>query len=175
VEYPGIVVIADRLYDGNAASTPWLESTVAHEVAHQWFYGLVGSDQLGAPWLDESLTQYMTLRYFRERYGPAGAAGFQQSLIERWDRVGNAPIPIGRAVSAYTAAEYGAIIYGRGALFFLALEEALGPSAFDAFLSDYVRARWLRIGDRDDLEAAAEAACGCTLDALFAAWVDDGS
>ena len=30
-----------------------LESTTAHEVAHQWFYNLVGNDQLDEPWLDE--------------------------------------------------------------------------------------------------------------------------
>jgi hypothetical protein len=31
---------------------------VAHEVAHQWWYGLVGNNQYSEPWLDESLASY---------------------------------------------------------------------------------------------------------------------
>ena len=32
--------------------------TVAHEIAHQWWYGLVGNDQYAEPWLDESLATW---------------------------------------------------------------------------------------------------------------------
>ena len=172
VEYPGVIVIADRLYDGSGATNPLLESTVAHEVAHQWFYGLVGSDQLAAPWLDESLTQYMTLRYFRERYGPAAEAGFAQSLTDRWERVDNALVPVGQPVAAFSPAEYGAIVYGRGALFFLALETSMGPELFDAFLRAYVEQGTLGLSTRDDLQATAEATCACDLGPLFAEWID---
>ena len=31
---------------------------VTHEVAHQWWYGLVGNNQAAEPWLDESFAQY---------------------------------------------------------------------------------------------------------------------
>lgn len=35
---------------------------MVHEIAHQWFYGLVGSDQYRDPWLDEGLTSYAESR-----------------------------------------------------------------------------------------------------------------
>jgi hypothetical protein len=43
-----------------------LPDVVAHEVAHQWWYGLVGNDQYGEPWLDESFAQYTHERLYPE-------------------------------------------------------------------------------------------------------------
>src|SRR5262249_12769293 len=34
------------------------DRSVVHELAHQWFYSLVGNDQARDPWLDESLASY---------------------------------------------------------------------------------------------------------------------
>ena len=33
---------------------------VYHEVAHQWFYGLLGNDQMREPWLDEGFADFTT-------------------------------------------------------------------------------------------------------------------
>ena len=52
-EYPGLVF-----------STPD-NATIAHEVAHQWFYGLVGSDQYRDPLLDESITAFVENRFHK--------------------------------------------------------------------------------------------------------------
>ena len=41
MEYPGVVLIEQELYENNGRG---LETTVAHEVAHQWWYSLVGND-----------------------------------------------------------------------------------------------------------------------------------
>ena len=38
-------------------------STVVHEVAHLWFYGMVGNNQFKEAWVDESLTEWITQRY----------------------------------------------------------------------------------------------------------------
>ena len=72
IEYPGIIALTENIYDiqGTANGTSigvLMESTVAHEAGHQWFYNLVGNDQLDEPWLDESLTQFVTWQYL---YGP---------------------------------------------------------------------------------------------------------
>lgn len=176
IEYPGMVAIADRIYDvggsyRGAPASVYLETTVAHEVGHQWFYNLVGGDQLDDPWLDESLTQFATLQYFTDEYGAEGAEGFRDSLEGRWASVGGAEIPIGLPVAAYGNAEYGAIVYGRGPLFFEALREQIGPDALDGFLGDYtVRFSW-GIATPGMLQALAEEHCACNLQPLFDEWV----
>jgi peptidase M1-like protein len=176
MEYPGIVAITSRLYDvnGNTRGTQanWLmESTVAHEVGHQWFYNLVGDDQLDDPWLDEALTQFATLQYYADEYGPSGADGFRASLEARWARVGNADIPIGLPVAEYEAAQYGAIVYGRGALFFVALKDVMGAEVFDRFLMNYTETFSWDIATPEALQALAEKHCACELDSIFNGWV----
>ena len=87
IEYPGLVAVASRLYsDPNRQA--FFESATAHEVAHQWWYNVVGNDQVNHPWLDEALTQYATYRYFQGAYGDAGGQGFIDSLNGRWTAVG---------------------------------------------------------------------------------------
>lgn len=180
LEFPGIIINARRLYDltqnyGGIPAPVLLESTTAHEVAHQWFYASVGNDQLLEPWLDEALTQYATWLYYKDRYGGSASQGFFQSLENRWNRVDRAEIPIGRPVHAYTPKEYGAIVYGRGPLFIDAMSEHLGEEVFNNFLREYTRTFEWDIVDSDEFEAAAEAACNCRLDDLFDRWVGNGS
>ena len=176
IEYPGMIAITSRIYDvgrdyrGTPASI-YMESTVAHEVGHQWFYGLVGDDQLDDPWLDESLTQFATLQYYADEYGPGGEEGFRRSLEGRWDSIQRADIPIGLPVGDYTGQEYSAIVYGRGALFFIALRERMGAESFDAFLKAYTETLSWQVATPDVLQSMAEQHCACDLDDLFNEWV----
>ncbi len=169
VEYPGIIAITDRVYEGEYGR--FLESTVAHEVAHQWFYNEVGNDQVDEPWLDEALAQYATLLYFQDEYGVAGADGYRQALEDRWNRANRVEIPIGMPVAKYTNGSYGAIVYGRGPLFFEALREKMGKDPFDGFLREYVQANQWGIATTEGLRALAEQHCGCDLGSLFRKWV----
>jgi aminopeptidase N len=176
IEYPGVIAITNRIYDieGTSSDNPnniLMESTVAHEAGHQWFYNLVGNDQLDEPWLDESLTQFVTWQYYAHQYGASGDSGFESSLRGRWARVENATIPIGLPVEAYSGPEYGAIIYGRGAFFFDDLRNEMGEEVFDAFMRDYVTSNTWGIGTGENLKEAAEKHCGCDLTKLFEEWV----
>jgi len=179
IEYPGMIAMTSRLYDPNyrfstgLTTSDYLEGTVAHEVGHQWFFNMVGNDQLTDPWLDESLTQYVTWVYFREIYGfdSPQAAGFEGSLEARWQRVENQPVPIGLPVSEYSDREYGAIVYGRGGLFFEALRQQIGDEAFDQFMQSYLREYHWQIANPEGMRSLAEQACGCDLGGLFTEWV----
>lgn len=176
IEYPGMIAIADRIYDvddeyGGASTNVYLESTVVHEVGHQWFYGLVGDDQLDDPWLDESLTQFVTLQYYEDECGVDGAKGFRSSLESRWARVGNADIPIGLPVADYSGVEYSAIVYGRGPLFFVALKEEMGPEVFDDFLKKYAKTFSWEIATPGGMQSLAEEQCRCDLQPIFEKWV----
>jgi hypothetical protein len=176
IEYPGVIGLTDRLYDPEATisgipSQAYFEFTVVHEVAHQWFYNLIGNDQVADPWLDEALAQYMTGLYARERYGQQGYEQARASWVARWDRVDREPIPIGLPSGSYSSKEYGAIVYGRGPLFIEALADEMGEEEFGRFLKRYVdQLRW-EVSTPDDFERIAEETCGCKLDALFEAWV----
>jgi|SRR5579859_126086 len=176
IEYPGIIAITLRVYDPNAnfGGTPVSverETVVAHEVGHQWFYNMVGNDQLDEPWLDESLTQYISWQYYAHQHGPAAGAGFRDSLVARAQRGDKPDMPLGLPVSAYTGAEYSAIIYGRGPLFFDALDQKLGQANMDAFLADYARTFQWKFATTAGLEPVAEQHCGCDLSPLFKQWV----
>lgn len=168
IEYPGLVVVATAIYD---SSNPFFEAATAHEVGHQWFYSAVGNDQVDEPWLDESLTQYITLLYYQDAYGQRGYEGFRQSLTGRWERVDGSKIPIGLPVRDYSESDYGAIVYGRGPLFFEALANKMSQKTFDAFLRDYYQTFKWDIATTDSLKKLAEKHCTCDLAPLFKEWV----
>ena len=172
VEYPGLVVIADRMYDQVGERGSFFEIATVHEVAHQWWYNLVGDDQVREPWLDEALTQYATVLYYDDRYGADGRAGVVKSFNDRWNRVKDTnDLPIGLPVASYEGGAYGAIVYGKGPLFLLALREQIGAEVFAQFLRDFSAAYRWRTATAQDFLAAAETSCTCQLDELFDQWV----
>ena len=168
VEYPGIVVIALTLYDPNH---PFFEVATAHEVGHQWFYSVVGNDQVHHPWLDESLTQYNTMLYFKEVHGQKGYEEERSDQESRWEYIDYADIPLDLPVKDYNEAEYSGIIYGRGGLFFDDLRKKIGDEAFETFQKNYYDTYKWGIATTDGLKQVAEDACGCDLTSMFEEWV----
>ena len=59
MEYPCLIHISDKITKQEA----FIE-VIAHEVAHQWWYGLVGNDQVKYAWMDEGLTEYITSVFY---------------------------------------------------------------------------------------------------------------
>jgi hypothetical protein len=180
IEYPGMIAITLRLYDPNATfgGTPLAierEAVISHEVGHQWFYNMVGNNQLDEPWLDEALAQYVSWQYFARQHGPEAGAGFRDSLAARAESGDKPNMPLDLPVSAYTNPEYSAIIYGRGPLFFEALQQKLGQANMDAFLADYSATFQWQIATTAGLKQVAEKHCGCDLTPLFDQWVLAGS
>ena len=168
IEYPGMIAITEWIVEPDNS---YLEATVAHEIAHQWFYNLVGNDQLDDPWLDESLSQFATLEYFSDKYGQTGAQGFRLDLEGRWNSIGQAEIPVGLPVRDYTDSEYSGIVYGRGGLFFEALRNEMGSEKFDAFMKEYVKTNAWDIATPQKFQSQAELVCGCDLTDLFKDWI----
>lgn len=176
MEYPGTVAISLQLFDldGEVRGVPvpmMLPGTVVHEVAHQWFYNVVGNDQVDEPWVDEAVVQYATGHHFFDVGGAGAERGYRDSWYERWDRVDRADIPIGLPTEGYSGKEYGAIVYGRGPLFVSALAERMGQETFDEFLRDYYETHKWGIGTGDAFREVAERHCQCDLTSLFQEWV----
>lgn len=176
VEYPGVFAINQVLFDPNGVwgsmnARDAVESVVVHEVAHEWFYNMVGNDQGREPWLDEAVAQYMTYQYFYDYYGPLAGSSFMDSWYARWNRVEQEPIPIGMPVENYEGLEYGAIVYGRGPIFLHELSGEMGLSAFNQFMKDYFTSYTWKVATSQDFQSLAEKSCGCDLDSLFSDWV----
>jgi hypothetical protein len=168
IEYPGIIFIG-------TLGTDWLVEPTVHEVAHQWFYGLIGDDQLHEPWLDEALATYAEVLYY-EHTGQRGAAAGLLSQLRGWVRSTPDPtLPIGLGVGEYPDPDqYAAFVYGKGALFVDALRGEIGEDAFGQFLRSYFDQERYGFATALEFQTAAEAACACDLDRLFDLWVWQG-
>ncbi|MDH4209731.1 MAG: helix-turn-helix domain-containing protein, partial [Anaerolineae bacterium] len=69
MEFSGLAFLGALWYEtypGGVRSQ--LVALLVHEVSHQWWYGLVGNDQVSEPWLDEALATYSELLFYRLRY-----------------------------------------------------------------------------------------------------------
>ena len=169
IEYPGLV------YIGTLGSS-WIIEPVVHEVGHQWFYGLIGSDQLEAPWLDEAAASYTEVLYYEAAAGPERGTTLLREFHDLVEGFADRPqTPIGLPVGEYASeSEYALIVYDKGALFFDALRRQLGDDAFFRFLQEYFQAYRYGFAEPSDFARAAESTCGCDLDPVFDLWVDEG-
>jgi len=136
LEFSGLTFLGSTFYDQYDGTTRvGLVSLTAHEVSHQWFYGLVGNDQVSEPWLDEALAQYSSYLYY-ERYLPGDKEWW-------WTLRSGSMHRRARSTCSYTSSatnrDYMNSIYRRGAEFVQDLRETMGDPAFLAFLKEYVR------------------------------------
>ncbi|MFR4968476.1 MAG: M1 family metallopeptidase [Lactobacillus kalixensis] len=58
MEYPGLIMISDEGFLGKKPKYYELIQDVSHEIAHQWFFGTLGTDEYTEPWLDEGMAEY---------------------------------------------------------------------------------------------------------------------
>jgi hypothetical protein len=127
-----------------------LEFTVAHEVGHQYFAGLVGTDPIKDPVADEALTQYASVLYFEWAHGKAaGDALRQETLVSSYHLYrmsGGEDGPAHRPTETFSnSMEYGAIVYGKAPLMFHAARKLVGDETFNRALRSYVdtyRYKW---------------------------------
>ena len=173
MEYSGIMALSMDLYDPLvfAEKRSILEATTAHEIAHQWFFNIIGSDQVDEPWLDEGLAQFATGLYFQDQYGNTTGEQYRLSWQQRWQRIQSQPIPIGRPVSAYSEEQYSPIIYGRAPLFIQSLQETLGNEKFSNFLHNYYQKYQWGIVTTKAFQQTMEESCACSLENQFKDWV----
>ena len=113
MEYPELVL------------TPAQSTAVAHELAHQWFYGIVGDDQWSEPWLDESFAEFSAARLPPRRV-PNRLAGC---------RPPDGGVPLDSTMGRLTSGppnRYLRVVYIGGACLLRALQRELGDARFDA-------------------------------------------
>ena len=153
--------LLDSLTGGLLGDT--LEFVVAHEVCHQWWGMVVGSDAIAHPWQDESLTNYCSVLHFRWAHGEEAAAKQLEMQItlpyQAGSMMGGGDAVVDSPLYAFANQEqYTAAVYSKGALFFRALEEQMGAAAFEEALRSYYRDYAFRVATPKDLMRAFEGA-----------------
>ncbi|HEY7477038.1 MAG TPA: M1 family metallopeptidase [Actinomycetota bacterium] len=138
--------------------------TVAHELAHQWWWGLVGNDEYAEPWLDESLATWSMYLPYR----PWRSCG-----SFRWPspqaRISNDMGYWGDHLDEYQT------IYSGGGCMLAQLASRFGLARFREILGTYAAAHRYGIARTEDLQGAvADAAAtwlpGFDLDTFWQRW-----
>jgi hypothetical protein len=145
MEYPTLIATGGPWYSGLFGDRG-IESVTVHELLHQWFYGLVASNEARSPFLDEGLTSYAELRTLDARFG-AGSAfdGFGLTLsvasLERAFAAARAEdMPVSSAAAAFPSFRtLGALVYSRTATVLETLARVYGRERFEAALGGYAR------------------------------------
>ncbi len=120
--------------------------TVAHEIAHQWWYGLVGNDQYAEPWLDESLATWSEELPWQAWVGcPSYAFPGTSRLTNDMGYWGD------------HSGQYG-VVYDGGGCMLANLAKKLGSVRFLQVLRSYAADHWLGVARTEDFTAAIEAA-----------------
>jgi Peptidase family M1 domain len=135
MEFDGLIFLSHAFYDyytGDEKSN--LTIIAAHEVAHQWWYGLIGNDQAEEPWLDEALSTYSEVLFYEKVY-PDLVNWWWENRIFFHDPQGWVDTTIYEPSSFYP---YRDAVYLRGALFLRDLRQSMGDQAFFDFLQDYL-------------------------------------
>ncbi len=180
MEYPTFITAGTSLFAPPSLQSP--EEVTVHESGHQYFYGLIASNEFEEPWLDEGLNTYMTERVMKAVYGdyyshlPVFGVRFPLGIEVRrpvdsnrryFEHATEAPLGV-PSWKYLTRESYGAIVYSKTALALATIERIVGIHAMDRALRLYSD-RW-RFGHpkgKDFVAAVAEATGRRDVPSLF--------
>lgn len=168
MEYPNVTVI------GRIDSRRTLQTVIIHEVGHNWFYGLLGSNERDHPWMDEGVNSYyenVMNKLFDKRKKSASAVEsiendgvkmlYPLTAKQRLDQ------PIELPAAAFTKTNYGGIVYGKTASMFKYLAAYLGEAMFEQCMKAYF-AKWhFKHPQPEDMRAVFEKESGKNLAWFF--------
>jgi len=185
MEYPMITVI------GNMGDKMGLDNVIAHEVGHNWFYGILGSNERDHAWMDEGMNSFVELRYMRERYPTGGfnlgvpilgklageggdAHRLQSELGYRLNARRNLDQSLSLTSSAYTEVNYGTMVYMQTALIMDHLLAYLGEETMDRCLHAYFEEWKFKHPQPGDMRKVFERESGKNLGWVFGELIGTG-
>ena len=152
----------------------WLEpeAVVEHEFGHQYWYGMVATNEFEDAWMDEGINQYMEAKVMDAMYGQdtSSVRSRLATLSERGvDRMSYAPMadrdPLSRPAWGFENNEsYGAISYSKTALMMLTLESLIGEKTVMHGLREYFERYRFKHPTPEQFTAAMNEAVGQNLD-----------
>ncbi|MEO8069279.1 MAG: M1 family metallopeptidase [Flavobacteriales bacterium] len=178
MEYPMITVI------GDIDDAKGLDEVIAHEVGHNWFQGILASNEREHPWMDEGMNSFVELRYMRGRYPnqlSVIAEGIPKALFGgrtighrevlelayRFNARRNLDQSCSLPSEEYTGTNYGTSVYMKTALVFDHLFAYWGDSLFDACMHEYYRQWAFQHPEPEDVRSVFERVSGENVDWCF--------
>lgn len=172
MEYGAFAIVSPTIYRED-----YLDS-ITHETAHQWWYGVVGNDQINNAWLDEGLSEFCTY-YFH--YLNGDRTTFQSSMarltqdytaFDSQKAVG-ADYTMNKPLSSYSSNdEYVAMVYLKGAMLFDLIHNIVGDEKFCTALAHYYDSNKYGIATQDALISSFKTQ-GYNLESIIDNWVSD--
>lgn len=181
MEYPAITLVS------TPGSEKGLDFLINHEVGHNWFYGILASNERDHPWMDEGMNTYYDNRYMLEKYGavydfvevnsnflkkriPADPAVTALGVITAIKK----DQPIETVSEDFSAVNYNLVAYTKTGEWMKLLEKELGRELFDSCMRQYYSLWKFKHPYPADFKAIAEQTSGKKLDSLFALLYQQG-
>lgn len=176
MEYPSMVIISDSITDNFD-----IAKVIVHEIAHQWWYGVVGNNEIDEAWLDESLAEYSSILFF-EKYSEFGVsyeelvseafAGYTlyADIISTVNGKMNTSmlLSVNEYVSEY---EYSYMIYIRGVLMLDNLRQVIGKEKLIKGFKYYYNKYKFKIATTDDFIVSMRKYAGKDIEGLLDSWL----
>ena len=175
MEYPTLVTTAvDSVFARPGVRIP--EYVTVHEVGHNWFQGMLASNEFEEAWLDEGVNEYADAKAMDEIYG-AGTSGIDwmgwQAQVFALRRAialdpSSFPSPIATAAYAFVDGQnYAEATYVSTMRALRTLEQTVGPTKFAAAMKVYAKTYAFKHPTGRDLYATLEKELGQDLTWFF--------
>ncbi|WP_251639356.1 M1 family metallopeptidase [Sporosarcina sp. NCCP-2716] len=130
MEYPGIVT-AGSIY-GSTVRDEAVKNMVVHEIAHQWFYGIISNDPYHEAWLDEGFTSFAEEMF---HYSQSGDEIFYDDMVDRLGLIKDTDLPVNLPLDQY---ENNSHVYGKAStMLWLLFKDRGGLEEAEKFLKSY--------------------------------------
>lgn len=176
MEYPTITNI------GSMPDAKTLDMVIEHEVGHNWFYGILASNERDHPWMDEGINSYYGNRYVAWKYPEKRKRNWLESKIPaNQTRLNVATFakekkdqPISTASADFTEQNYAIIAYGKTSLWMKQMEEQVGQVRFDSCMQLYYQQWKFKHPQPEDFQRIMEQNSGQNLSGFFNALHEQG-
>ncbi|MDR2898782.1 MAG: M1 family metallopeptidase [Clostridiales bacterium] len=158
--------------DGDYMANPESAKTMIHEIGQQWFYNIVGSDQINSAWMDEGLVALL-----QEKVTYPDSEQFAKYFESEYTRLGQSiealsSLKLKDGISGYKDwTNYYNIQYTKGKLMLYSLNMKMGEEKFNQFIKEYYSAYSFKIATEEDFIKVAEDVYGESLGAFFNRWL----
>jgi hypothetical protein len=164
MEYPMVTFIQPNLPGG------YLETVIAHEIGHNWFFGVLATDERRYPWMDEGLNSYYEHR-FTETY-PFKITGMpelgeDQLLLQDRANTRTLPLPGDGVTKLSSEMDYQSGSYSIPAQAMQLLAKRVGKDRVDAAFQAYYKKWGFDHPSPRDLQSSFESSLGMDLSWLF--------